>query len=437
MRGLKSGMLALALLAVVSTGHAQEGQQFVGEWILALDLTEQDLSVGTGRGREFERELQAMDPTGRHIVYAKLTIERGDADSPLDVYIDGGIVELVDLGGDRIRFTFDWTQSSDRLQLRHMAGVLNDGVITGDMIVWNPTGEEREEHEARFGAWQAIKLEREVIESLKGDLSIPVPEAVIKSRIAQVEDGPDPADPQPFDIEGIWHHATYAATGTNKSRFTFTDIGARVDALYDPLMDDITLRCMNDGLLRMEFGPFGVEFMVQEAPEEGAGVRGRFDKIVMIYEDYGVQRRIYMDDRDFPKEVVQREPMGYSIGRWEGPVLVVETRHLSPALWDSDATPFSDEFWVEERRYLDEFGRLHNEVTVHDPINLKRPAFQHLYRVPAPNGYEFTEYHCDPDDFYRYLYENELFDEYIERSRYRYGLSTPPALRELYRNAPR
>ena len=98
------------------------------------------------------------------------------------------------------------------------------------------------------------------------------------------------------------------------------------------------------------------------------------DRAVMIFEIDNFWRVIYMDGREFP-EVPLHSWNGYSIGRYEGDALVIETRHMLG--WESEnqqrwldrmGHPFSDQLTVIERFRRVEEDRLEIEVTIDDPI---------------------------------------------------------------------
>jgi hypothetical protein len=103
--------------------------------------------------------------------------------------------------------------------------------------------------------------------------------------------------------------------------------------------------------------------------------------IVILYEaNYGV-RYVYMDGRRLPP---QGEPQpwwyGYSIGRWEGDTLVVETNNLRGAEqgpfdgWlDVRGSPYSDQAKFIERFRRPTVGKLEIDVTVEDPKSYTKP----------------------------------------------------------------
>ena len=103
--------------------------------------------------------------------------------------------------------------------------------------------------------------------------------------------------------------------------------------------------------------------------------------IVILYEaNYGL-RYIYLDGRKLPP---QGEPQpwwyGYSVGRWEGETLVVETNNLRGAEsgpfdgWlDVRGSPYSDGATFVERFRRPMFGKLEIDVTVQDAKSYTKP----------------------------------------------------------------
>jgi len=102
---------------------------------------------------------------------------------------------------------------------------------------------------------------------------------------------------------------------------------------------------------------------------------------VILYEaNYGT-RFIYTDGRQLPP---QGEPQpwwyGYSVGRWDGNTLVVETNNLRGAEqgpfdgWlDVRGSPYSDQAKFTERFRRPTFGKLEIDVTVNDPKSYTKP----------------------------------------------------------------
>jgi hypothetical protein len=122
------------------------------------------------------------------------------------------------------------------------------------------------------------------------------------------------------------------------------------------------------------------------------------DRILMLFEVGNFWRVIYMDGRDFP-DVPLHTWNGYSIGRYEGDTLVIETRHMIG--WQSEQVqrwidrlgyPFSDELTLTERiRRIDD-QTLENRITIDDPVAYERPWSSVLRYEPSP--YELSEFIC-------------------------------------------
>jgi hypothetical protein len=97
--------------------------------------------------------------------------------------------------------------------------------------------------------------------------------------------------------------------------------------------------------------------------------------IAIMYEsNYGL-RYIYMDGRTLPP---QGEPQpwwyGYSVGRWDGDTLVVETNNLRDDGWlDVEGSPLTDQAHVLERFRRPIFGKLEIDVTIQDPKAYTKP----------------------------------------------------------------
>ena len=103
--------------------------------------------------------------------------------------------------------------------------------------------------------------------------------------------------------------------------------------------------------------------------------------ILIEYEaNYGL-RHIYLDGRKLPP---QGEPQpwwyGYSVGRWEGDTLVVETNNLRGAEdspydgWlDVNGSPYSQQAKFTERFRRLDYGQLQIDLTVEDPKAYTKP----------------------------------------------------------------
>ena len=150
---------------------------------------------------------------------------------------------------------------------------------------------------------------------------------------------------------------------------------------FDPRTDDPGLRCLPPGMPNAVLNPYPMELI-----DEG-------DRIVQRIEEWDARRVIHMSAG--PRAQAQ-EPnhLGYSVGRWEGSTLVIDTTRVRFPLLDGDGTPMSEDVEILERYTLseDEF-RLDYEIIVTDAENLVEPAIWEgawLYRP----GVEVRPFEC-------------------------------------------
>ncbi len=98
------------------------------------------------------------------------------------------------------------------------------------------------------------------------------------------------------------------------------------------------------------------------------------DVILIVYEANDGRREIFVDGRALPAGDVEPFWYGYSVGRWDGDALVVESRGFKDQSWlDEYGTPGSDQLKVTERFRRPTFGTLVVDITVTDPKAFSRP----------------------------------------------------------------
>ena len=92
---------------------------------------------------------------------------------------------------------------------------------------------------------------------------------------------------------------------------------------------------------------------------------------IVLYEVNSLHRQIFSDGRAFPKEFEFPAFLGYSVGRWEGDVFVVETRGFNDKTpLNLIGHPHSEALHVTERFRRVDFGHMDVEMTFDD---LRRP----------------------------------------------------------------
>jgi hypothetical protein len=98
------------------------------------------------------------------------------------------------------------------------------------------------------------------------------------------------------------------------------------------------------------------------------------DVLVLLYEGNAGIRQIFTDGRTLPKNDPQPWWYGYSVGRWEGDTLVVQSSGFRDGGWlDIDGTPLTDAATITERYRRLNYGTLKIDVTIDDPKAYTRP----------------------------------------------------------------
>ena len=95
--------------------------------------------------------------------------------------------------------------------------------------------------------------------------------------------------------------------------------------------------------------------------------------LTMLYESYHSFRQIFTDGRPLPE---QPEPawFGYSVGKWEGDALVVDTIGVNDKTWlDDGGHPHSDAMHIVERFRRPDFGHMEVKITIDDPKAYTKP----------------------------------------------------------------
>jgi hypothetical protein len=116
---------------------------------------------------------------------------------------------------------------------------------------------------------------------------------------------------------------------------------------------------------------------------------------VHLYEEFTKYRQIHTDGRALP---VDPNPQyyGYSVGRWEGNELVVETAGFKEGSWlDNDGHPHTEALRTTERFRRVNFGSMEVDVTIDDPKAYSRPWNAETMRLALQPDTEMLEHLCE------------------------------------------
>ena len=138
--------------------------------------------------------------------------------------------------------------------------------------------------------------------------------------------------------------------------------------------------------------PMGIiQFHTQGAPRKFIQTPGLF---VILYEASSGLRQIFTDGRALPNNDPQPWWYGYSVGKWEGDTLVVETTGLRDGGWlDIIGNPLSDAAKLTERFRRVSYGRMEIDITVEDAKLYTRPWTVRVNQRIMPDQ-ELIEFIC-------------------------------------------
>jgi hypothetical protein len=112
-----------------------------------------------------------------------------------------------------------------------------------------------------------------------------------------------------------------------------------------------------------DFDALGINWKIIQTP----------GMIAVLYEAYNHYRQIFLDGRPLPKPT-QPAYLGYSVGRWEGETLVVETTGFNDVGWlDDGGHPQTEALHVTERFRRRDFGHMDLQLTIDDPKAYTKP----------------------------------------------------------------
>jgi hypothetical protein len=199
------------------------------------------------------------------------------------------------------------------------------------------------------------------------------------------------------DFTGIWtNFGQRGAPARDPISLLRPEAKQKVDgyrALVAPAGDTPGGYCLGTGMPGSMLGSGGYPMEIIQ----------RADQITIVYEAHNEIRRVYFGSRVIPEKDRFPERNGYSIGRWEGDTLVVETAQLKEQV--DQRYPHSAQARIVERyRLTEEGGRkvIVNEMTMTDPAFYTEPYSETKRWAIVPNGFLMT-YECNEPLWHQHL----------------------------------
>jgi hypothetical protein len=209
----------------------------------------------------------------------------------------------------------------------------------------------------------------------------------------------------PRDLSGVWQMA--AGGGGQGPGDNFPPLTAWGQARYDANKPGYGPRAApggNDPILKCD--PMGfprILFVIW--PFEILHIPGR---ILMFFEGQHTIRPIWMDGRKLPDDP---DPTwyGYSVGRWEGDTLVVETVGFNEKTWlGAQGQPHSDEMRTIERYRRIDRNTIDFNLTINDPKTYSKIWNTEPRQLKLKPGVEIPESFCvasEEEEFNRRIRE--------------------------------
>jgi hypothetical protein len=209
------------------------------------------------------------------------------------------------------------------------------------------------------------------------------------------------------DFTGVW--GTYRAPGAAPQQRGAAqaplplrpEAKAKVDAyhaLVDPRGETPGGFCLGTGMPGSMLGSGGYPMEIVQHD----------DIILVVFEAHAEIRRIYLGERANEEDLFP-DRNGYSVGRWEGDKLIVETTHLKEAV-DQGRYPHSDEAKIVEEysMVVNEDGTkvLTSKMTMTDPTFYTQPITAEKKWQFQP-GVRLLPYECN----------EPTWEEHLERLR--------------------
>jgi len=178
---------------------------------------------------------------------------------------------------------------------------------------------------------------------------------------------PRRADGKP-DLTGIWiadpPKLRDATAGLKPGEVSMTPWA---EAIYNQRKDgalsaqDPDANCLPQGVPKIDATP--LPFKIFQEP----------NVVVVLYEAFDQFRQFFMDGRELPKDP-NPQWFGYSVAKWDGDTLVVESSGFNGKAWlDQVGHPSSESLRVTERFHRRDLGHMDIQATITDPIAYTKP----------------------------------------------------------------
>ena len=174
---------------------------------------------------------------------------------------------------------------------------------------------------------------------------------------------------------------------TGRSGYRLNEASATAVTEWDDIADNPIMECIGPGMPALMGNPYPMEFA-----QVG-------DNIELRFEEFDSLRVIHMGDNVADPETIPLSKLGYSVGRWEGETLVVDTSRISWHYFNRSGAPQTPNVKVNERFTVQEDGnRMEWILTVDEPGTLAEPFVFDGHFIWKP-GEEIHPYECELEEW--------------------------------------
>ena len=171
------------------------------------------------------------------------------------------------------------------------------------------------------------------------------------------------------DLSGLWNRMSPKYSRNIAADLKPGEVLPWAEALVNERRENLGKGYMNTMCV-----PFGPSY-VTSADTTGAEMMKiiQTPSLIVILNPDLTYRQVFMDGR-----ALERDPnpawMGYSVGRWDGDTLVVESNGYNDRTWlDHDGHPHTEALRMTERYRRRDLGHMDVEITFSDPKAYARP----------------------------------------------------------------
>jgi hypothetical protein len=192
------------------------------------------------------------------------------------------------------------------------------------------------------------------------------------------------------DLSGLWNRISPKYSRNIAADLKPGDIQPWAEKLVQQRKEDLGREYMN--VLCVPLGP-GYTTSADSTGAEMMKIVQTPGLILILNPDL-TYRQVFMDGRALEK-APNPSWMGYSVGRWDGDTLVVESFGFNDRSWlDHDGHPHTEALRMTERYRRRDFGNLDIEVTLSDPGAYAKPWTVVVRAELAPDT-ELLEWVCN------------------------------------------